>query len=163
MERFVRDKNGLDSDRGNQSSHYKYHDGLGTKEGKGRDFGVGEEKLEIIKEKNEYGVPVSDKLGLEMSSSSGPKSGSSGEHVIKSETSHYNVTSYKDHINKIHHHHYYSTSESNSKTQLHREIRDFNSPMDLTTEYHKRLLSAYSTCSGPSDGLSERRGDLLYE
>lgn len=183
LERFVRDKNG---DKENQSSRYKELDvlGIGREEG-GRHFGFGEEKLEIIEKKNEDRMLVADKLDQEVSSSSGPKSGSGnssndsnngngngnssggkssgGKHVIKSGSSHYNVTiSSNNQMSKMHH---LSTTKSiaNSKSQLHRETRDSNSTLDSMTEYHKKLLSAHSTCSGPSDSLSERRGDLLYQ
>lgn len=171
MEKYVRDKNVLAGDKERQISDYNSHDGQGIRDKE--DSKAKKRDLET-KEKNEE-LFVSDKLGREISSSSGPTTtsgsntttgssgtGSGSNHIIKSEASHYNVTiSSNNQMNKTHH----STTESiiNSSQLRQEETRDSSQTKDSMIEYRKRLFSAHSTCSGPSDSLSERRGDILYE
>lgn len=168
MEKYVRDKNVLADDKEKQISDYNSHDGQGIRD---REDSEAKKRGLEIKEKNEDLLFVTDKVGPEISSSRSPKSSnttnasgdtSSGRnHVIKSEASHYNVTiSSNNQMNKT----YHSTAKSIiNSSQLRQETQHSSQTKDSMIEYRKRLFSAHSTCSGPSDSLSERRGDILYE
>lgn len=145
MERFVRDKNALTSDKVQQTSN-KIHDGQGVRRSRG-----GFKKEEELEKKKDLLLTPRPKE----SSLSGPSGSDKLDAVGFSDNEELSIR-----MDKTHH---LTARRMANSSRSYRESRDSNSTLDSMTEYRKRLLSAYSTCSGPSNSLSEKRGDLLYE